>query len=149
MKKQSGEAWQIARSFPHLLSPVLLVGCSSSSFHTLEVLWAFGEQSRGRSTSQGTASDSITWDEAAVPKSSVCFSLGPLPQERGKFTGNGHNVTVGLGESGSCLVWWSQITNQVLDSSCVQTKVWEFTAAINNLCSLILLWSLFRGEKIP
>lgn len=87
MKKQSGEAWQIARSFLHLLS------CAPGGRFFIIQSWRCSGHLEskagpvGQSTSQGTARDSIVWDEAALPKSCVCLSWGPVPWERGKLPG--------------------------------------------------------------
>lgn len=129
MKKQSGEAWQIARSFLHLLSCapggrffIILAqaGGALGIWRAKLGLWVRALH-RGQ---RGTALPGMR----ELYQNPVCASAGGL------FHGRGENSlewpSCPSRGRGSCSIPWSQITRKILDSSCVRTKVWECTAAI-------------------
>lgn len=131
MKKQSGEAWQIARSFLHLLS------CAPGGRFFIILAQAGGALGIWRAK-RACGSEDFTGDSegqhclgwGSSTKILCVPQLGACSMGEGKTPWNGHRVPGGSRGRGSCSIPWSQITRKILDSSCVRTKVWECTAAI-------------------
>lgn len=144
MKKQSGEAWQIARSFLHLLSCApggrffIILAQAGGALG----IWRakLGPWVRARHRGQRVT---------ALPgmrqcQSSVCASAGSCSTWEGKTPWEWHRVPGSSRGRGSCSIWWSQITRQVLVCEPRSGR-----HCSNNSCSSILPWSLFHREKFP
>lgn len=92
MKKQSGEAWQIARSFLHILprAPGGMFFIILPQAGGALGIWRAELGPWVRALHGGQ------WVTALLGmrqlyQNPVCFRLGPLPWDKGKFNGNGHH----------------------------------------------------------